>query len=266
MNAEEVEYQCSECRTSVRADAKVCPRCGASLEDEPIDVELERIPISSNPVDVAVVESLLKENDVEYSIHRDSLNSLFGLSLEHPAILMVRRDQAGIAKQILSNYRTETDMPESQPAQQHSLKGVKGWLLFVCVGWTVMGPAMSLPSFIDYFTTTRNRLWDSTLLTVNDIQTVLAIVVLLYGIYAGIQLWRVQPGALRTANTFLNVFLVYAVLTFLMGIYVFSVLDLEGTRSVVPGFIKQAMQSFGFVVLSKWYFRHSERVKNTYHS
>ena len=33
MKTEDVEYQCSDCGSTVPADAKVCPNCGASLEE-----------------------------------------------------------------------------------------------------------------------------------------------------------------------------------------------------------------------------------------
>ncbi len=101
MEPEEAEYECSESYADVGADAHVCPNCGASLDDPPAEVKLEYIPIGSDPAEIAAIESLLIENNIEYSIHQDSLSSMFGMSTGQATTLLIRMDQVERVTEIL---------------------------------------------------------------------------------------------------------------------------------------------------------------------
>jgi DNA-directed RNA polymerase subunit RPC12/RpoP len=268
MDSEEVEYQCSECGTTVKVDEKVCPKCDAPLEDLSTNYELERIPVTSNPADIAVIESLLKDNNIEYSIINDSLDTTFGLSLGHSSTLMVRKDQVDLAKQILNEYQEENTMTPNKTIRHTSLKGVKGWLLFLCTILTILNPVMSLPYITRYFVDSRSDLkWYPLLGTALDIVVGLTILILLYGVYVGIALWRIQPDAIRSAILYLNAYLVFTIVMFLTVLTIFLISDVpynETSQKIFGDLIKETIRAITFVVIWKLYLRHSERVMNTY--
>lgn len=65
MNTEEVEYECSDCHSTIPADVKVCPHCGAIM-DEPASTSAEPdVPDSDVAVKRAaiVVEEMKKGTD-----------------------------------------------------------------------------------------------------------------------------------------------------------------------------------------------------------
>jgi hypothetical protein len=61
------------------------------------------MPVTSNPVDLSIIRSLLDKNRINYSIKENPLNSVFGLPLGHTTILMVREDQIELVKQLLTD-------------------------------------------------------------------------------------------------------------------------------------------------------------------
>ena len=104
-------------------------------------------------------------------------------------------------------------------------KGVKGWLLWSCIGLTIIMPLATAfylvsgydqlsPSFSSYPNLRQYFL----------VQSVLGIGLTLYGIYTGIALWRVSRNAVNIAFTFLWVYLgcnfLMLLLPFLFGLSV----------------------------------------------
>ena len=103
MESDDTEYQCSECGTEVQSDTKICPNCGALLVDTEEEGDFVEMPVTSNPVDLSIIRSLLDKNRIKYSIKESSLNSVFGLPLGHTTILMVREDQFELVNQLLKD-------------------------------------------------------------------------------------------------------------------------------------------------------------------
>jgi predicted ATP-dependent serine protease len=88
----EEEFQCSDCGATVPADANTCPNCGALLVDTEEEGDFMEMPVTSNPVDLSIIRSLLDKNRIKYFIKESPLNSVFGLPLGHTIIIMVRED------------------------------------------------------------------------------------------------------------------------------------------------------------------------------
>ena len=90
-----------------------------------------------------------------------------------------------------------TNTPNGLPAPS----GVRGWLLLLCLMLTVVGPLISIAlatseyeQFAPHFVDSRGvqaAIFFSITLTACAVA---------FGFYAGLQLWRVQPGAVKLAK------------------------------------------------------------------
>jgi hypothetical protein len=219
-------------------------------------------------VDITIIESLLKENNIEYSINNNSLNLVFGLPMGHYSTLMIHKDQVDVVKQILNNYENENSLAINTAEVQSSPKGVEGWLLFFCIYLIILGPLMSLPYIIDYIIETRDELnWYPGVGVILDIDLVISILMLLYGIYVGINLLRIRPDAVRSAILYLNVIIVYMVAAFFIIIIILQAYEPsfnQVIQNTLGYIIKETIVSIGFMVSWILYLKQSERVKNTF--
>ena len=267
MDYQEDEYQCSDCGTTVESDAEVCPKCNAPLEDSPTDTEFELIPVTSNLAEIAIIESILKDNNIEYSINNNAMDSVFGLSLGHSPTLLVRKDQVDVTIQLLNNYKKETTLAPATAVRQSSLRGVEGWLIFFCM-FLILTPFMELPYIILYYIDTHSNLqWYPFLETVLNIDLVISILISFYAIYAGINLWRIHPNAIRSANLFLNLYIAYTAVAFITIAAFLQISDVpfnQVTQTAFGNFLKDTIRSITFLIIWKSYLKNSERVKNTY--
>ncbi len=98
---------CPECRSEYVAGADVCADCGAALVPElppapsPSDlVEYEAILSTPSPGEIAVVKSLLEDAGIECR----SSSEIAGLALGLPATLLVPKERAAEAKEILGGF------------------------------------------------------------------------------------------------------------------------------------------------------------------
>ena len=96
-----------------------------------------------------------------------------------------------------------THPPGSQPGPSDPAadNGIGGWLLVLCLMFTVVGPLVSAGLVVDryqslapYFAGLRYLQLAAALCTVIETGSVV------FGIYAGQQLWAVRPGAVNTAK------------------------------------------------------------------
>jgi hypothetical protein len=99
---------CPKCRCEYKEGFSVCARCGISLVPElppehlPGYVESEEILATFNAGDIAIIKSLLDGAGITYHFLGE-LSLYYAGPLEQPAMLMVRRDQAQEAKEILKD-------------------------------------------------------------------------------------------------------------------------------------------------------------------
>lgn len=142
-------------------------------------------------------------------------------------------------------------------------RGVRGWLLALCVVMTVVGPVISgwlmvceYAAVAPYFDGSR---WVLALFVATLVLTAAACA---YGIHAGLRLWRVQPGAVATAKAALlfglGVDVLSAAAHTAMGPVAESGWALRGdlTSTLLPGLV--------FFTVCFAYLNRSARVEATY--
>ena len=144
-----------------------------------------------------------------------------------------------------------------------NLKGVKGWLLFLCINLAILSPLIRV-----YFLATsyagiqEYMLFLPRLRAVTIVQSILSVGIILFCIYAGIGLWMVRPGAVGTAKLFLLVSLGYGVVEIVLQYISIHPFEPDGAwvTNVVRDFIRAA------VTTAIWYayLHKSTRVRETY--
>lgn len=140
---------------------------------------------------------------------------------------------------------------------------VGGWLLLLCIGLTVVSPILVTIGIV------RGYVGDSPhfdqfprLRVVRLIDTVLRIALTTYGVWVGLRLITVRPGAVQTAKRYFQVSLAYllvaALLPFAAGLppEVNPTLAIAVAQQTVPALIGVALW-YAYLVRSK-------RVKATY--
>jgi len=102
---------CPQCRTEYREGFYTCTDCGVSLvpelqpEPAPEYLEFEEILISLSGSDIAMIKSLLDGEGITYYFRGES-----SYSFAPPTRLMVQKDRADDAREILSGLETSEDL------------------------------------------------------------------------------------------------------------------------------------------------------------
>ncbi|MFZ2642508.1 MAG: DUF2569 family protein [Verrucomicrobiia bacterium] len=147
------------------------------------------------------------------------------------------------------------------PQPQH--KRVGGWLLLFCLGLTVFGPLITLSSLVASFTEAA-KYFDRFpgLLVITIIDSLLSLGLMTFGIFTGVVLWRVRPGALGIAKGYLLCFFIYiviaAVLPFLSG------LPSQANAAMISTGVGNLGRGVICFTIWYWYLEKSKRVKATY--
>jgi RNA polymerase subunit RPABC4/transcription elongation factor Spt4 len=288
MENQEDEFQCSECGTEVQADTKICPNCGASLEEENLltDEEFEEIPLPYDLARFAAFLSLLDAKEITYSVEGNALQNVWGPNLIHTQRLLVRSDQYEIVKDIISSFEkndisiieektshsaTDVEDDEDQDSRvlkkDKALKGVEGWLLVLCLV-LIFGPIAYIPYTFNIETEFREELyWIPLNETIIYLDLLISILISCFSIYAGVSLWKVRPNATAIANFYLNTLLIYIILGFLVIIILTFSSNIPFNNLSQSWFgyiIKDTISTITFVIMIKLYLKNSRRVKNTY--
>ena len=159
------------------------------------------------------------------------------------------------------------DPPPLQPEAevQPEYQGVKGWLFFFCFSLTVLGPLLTIAALITGFGMSLKYFTEYPgLLVMLIIDAVLSLGIAGFGMYAGIKLWRIRPGAVLAAKQFLYCTLAYQaigmVLPWIGG------LPPEDTKAMVVESVRDVMR--GLIHFAIWfsYLNKSQRVRATYTS
>jgi hypothetical protein len=294
MDNPEEEYQCSECGADVSADAKTCPNCGANLEEISEEENLTpeeffEISISSDPITLSTIESLLKANKIKYSLDDSIMDPVLGYSHTKISKLLIPKNKIEIVEKIFREYEGkinlskimnttgsfETDkkldaelLKNKIQSLSVSKKRTRGFLLFFSFFLIFLLPLINLPFNIYYFFKVSDRLnWLPALGSISEIVLIISILIVIYGIYVGILIWRVHPSSIKQANRFLNVYLLYSVLIFFTAMAVIPLKYIQ-TNNIVYGLFKIlfVVTVFSIMVIVNWkiYLRKSERVKETF--
>lgn len=146
-----------------------------------------------------------------------------------------------------------------------SLRGVRGWLLFLCVMWTILIPFVLLIE-------TGYSLRDLPIILFNAelfpglaaaliIDLFLSLGIVAFSITAGVRLWRIKPGAVRTARIFLYSFFAYSTVS---SILIYLAIPPEIRNVTSFDITKEFIQSAVYSIIWLLYLRRSKRVASTY--
>jgi hypothetical protein len=147
--------------------------------------------------------------------------------------------------------------------QQSHLKGVRGWLLFLCVILTFLTP-LSLLAAIGkgeaFADSIRARFPAyATIVTMSEFAN---FGFFCYSINVGVSLWRTKKGAVIKAQTFLIAYVAFAVLRVFMPYLGDLTVDIRG--KIVDIYIWNSFRVFIPVVIWHQYLARSVRVKDTF--
>jgi hypothetical protein len=98
---------CPECKAEYRQGFTECSDCKVPLvhelppEPQPEYIQYEEILTTFNPFDIAVIKSLLDAEGIVYYFHGEHFNYVD--PLVSPARLMVDKEQAGTAREVLKD-------------------------------------------------------------------------------------------------------------------------------------------------------------------
>jgi hypothetical protein len=99
-----------------------------------------------------------------------------------------------------SSRPNSSDNSDSSP-QQRQPTGIRGWLLVLCLMFTIVGPLISTWLMIEEYEAFAPHVVGSRGLQVTLLASMLAAMgSTLFGIYAGLRLWMIQASAVRTAK------------------------------------------------------------------
>jgi hypothetical protein len=150
------------------------------------------------------------------------------------------------------------------PAETHAMpqyRGAGGWLLFFIFSLTIITPAFQC--YIAYNEWTQyNAAPSSVLFNVFAVDLSMRAILIVFGIYAGIQLWRVKPGAPRIAKTYLMAIFVQQIVLVLIGLWTVS--KVAAGPENIGNVIIQPVRSFIYVAIWYAYLNRSRRVASTY--
>lgn len=277
MESDDTEYQCSECGTEVQSDTKICPSCGASLEDLSEEDNFEEIPVTSRPADLSTILSLLDENKIEYSINDNAMENVWGPSFTQVPKLIVRKEQADAVKEIIRNLEEEgieildtevfSKVSSEKEDKKEQIKGVEGWLLVFCMT-LMLGPLAYL--FYDitaYFEIKDQVNWIPLKDTILIIDLILTIIISCLGVYAGWSLWKISSNAISITRLYLNSILAYSLFFLFLITIIFTVSKIPFntiSQNIYGVVVKDTISSLAYVIIWKLYLKNSERVKNTF--
>jgi Putative prokaryotic signal transducing protein len=115
---------CPECKAEYREGIAVCSDCKVPLvaelpeEAEPAFVDFEEVLRTYNPADIAFIKSLLAGENITYLFQGEFFNQMEGPVV--PARLLVRKDQAALAKEILQGTQlTFMAIEKSAPTEEN---------------------------------------------------------------------------------------------------------------------------------------------------
>lgn len=144
------------------------------------------------------------------------------------------------------------------------LKGVRGWLLLLCIILTIASPVINLAGLVSL-----NKMWKPYfdafpgIYMANLLRTILVSALIIFSIYSGAILWNKEPGAVKTAKVYLWTYLSYAVLYPVLFL-VLAGLPKEDYVDVLKTGIPELIGQIGFFVVWYSYLLRSKRVRLTF--
>ncbi|MCX5807093.1 MAG: DUF2569 family protein [Proteobacteria bacterium] len=145
------------------------------------------------------------------------------------------------------------------------LKGVKGWLLLMCISLTILDPSSIFLNLIIITNLTKpffNK--HPELLKMVLINGICSIGLAVFSVYAGLSLWKILPNAVTTAKKYLLAISLYSIFSIfiptLVGLQAETIKGISG-NNVLNSLLTVLYASAWYLYLKK-----SRRVMATYGS
>ncbi len=140
---------------------------------------------------------------------------------------------------------------------------VGGWLLFFCIGLTILAPLVTLFSMaVSLKQASQYSGQFPGLMSMTVIDTILSVALMAFSIYAGVGLWTLRSGAVQTAKKYLLCYLGYfaiaAFLPFMAG------LPSSAVDAMIPEVAKNTVRGIIYFAIWYSYLNKSVRVRGTY--
>jgi hypothetical protein len=139
-------------------------------------------------------------------------------------------------------------------------RGVGGWLLLFIIYVTIVKPVWV--GYLAFLSGTSIEASQTLGLSLVQITWPVRIVILLFGIYSGVALWRVQRGAVRIARAYLLAVILQQGLELALGRW--SFLSQFDVLKLWRFIVFTIVMPIGFALIWYFYFKRSERVAATY--
>jgi len=142
-------------------------------------------------------------------------------------------------------------------------RGVKGWLLFLCVSLSILDPLATL-LYLTLMTAMTKQYFDTSpqLMRLMLIHGTCGIGLAVFSIYAGLSLWRILPGAVNTAKRYLVIAMVYSCITPFLPYIVGLPEDFD--ESMKGNNLLNSLLTMSYMAVWYTYLQRSKRVQATY--
>lgn len=157
--------------------------------------------------------------------------------------------------------RATAPLPAAPPRYQ----GVGGWLLLLCLSLAVFTPLVRITvaaRSISAAAHLGSQYPD--LLTISIVDAICTVGVCAFSVYAGIQLWKVRPKAVRTAQRCLVVLFVYSLIEAAMPFSAGLPPAMEG--ELAQEAVQTVVRALIYFGVWRLYLERSRRVEATYES
>lgn len=144
-------------------------------------------------------------------------------------------------------------------------RGVGGWLVFFCVGLTILGPIWSLATMATGWEQSQaafSRFPSIKTAILWELFSSSAIVV--YGFVVGLMIWSGNPNGRSLARRYLLIRLFGIMGVEIVAIVLMGDLPTEVMTAVVGGIVGVGLREIVYFLLWWCYFKKSKRVRNTY--
>jgi hypothetical protein len=143
--------------------------------------------------------------------------------------------------------------------------GVKGWLLFLCVALTIVGPAVTLYSVSQNYSEMSQAFGKfPDLKFAVFVESSITVAISAFGVFAGYALWKIKPNAVLMGKIYMVAYGGFALASpFLF--FELANLPREIERLVEDELVKQTTRGLAGSIIWLMFLFKSERVKATYH-
>lgn len=172
-----------------------------------------------------------------------------------------------VPSESLSTSAPHTRKPRPSAKKRDSLSGFSGWLILLVLSLVVLSPlettigvAATISGHTTWFTDPLGSIEVAgPIVYWVLVETASVIALMCYGVYAGLKLLKIRPGAVRTAKTFL-----IAVFVYNLGVFVITLVAEHRGNPRVDDLVTAELRNVVFALFWWAYLETSERVAATY--